>query len=359
MESSQEELQQQLAEGWKMYDSLQIKAALDIFSSAAQRYPDSYEAQLGVTKTLIRMRKEDEALQAADRCIELQPERSEAFTAKGVIRFLQDKLADSQELLNKAIELNPQDPEPHLTLAQVKADMHLSSEAMEELQQARHLISHIEDDHLRRQLEASELHARTYVMLTQNKLNEAMASARELEEYEQENPYAVCLAYSNIGLMEARLKHFDQSAEYLQRAYSMNPYFYRAASALGQVLFVQGKATQAAEVLGQVIDRVPNVDAHTRHAYAAALAKSGKRQEAQAEYKAALKSGLKGLEAVVAIWNIIWLDTVGRLVVIGVVLAAIAAWIIFGKPSPSTLSFVGVLVILIVLQQLLGKKRYQ
>ncbi len=357
--NSNRDIQSLLAEGWKHYDSLQVKQALDIFEDVVTKDPSSYEAQLAVAKTLIRMRKEPEATAAAQRCIELQPERSEAYTALGVIKFLDDKLKEARDLLMKASELAPEDPEPHLTLAQVKADMRLPDESVDELQNARRLISHIEEDHLRRQLEASELHARTYVMLSQNKLSEAMASARELAEYEQENPYAACLAYSNMGLMEARLKHYDKAVDYLQRAYSMNPYFFRAGSALGRVLYVQGQATRAAEVLGEVVRGMPDIDAHTRHAYAAALAKSGHREESRIEYKAALKAGLKGLEAVVAVWQLVWLSQAGRLIVIGIVLAAVAVWIIFGKPSPSTLSFAGVLVILLVMQQLLGRKRYR
>jgi hypothetical protein len=77
------------------------------------------------------------------------------------------------------------------------------------------------------------------------------------------------------------------------------------------------------------------------------------------QYQAALKAGLKGLEAVVAYWQLIWLSTVGRFIVISLVLVAAAAWIIFGKPSPSALTFAGILVILIAMQQLLGRKRYK
>ncbi|MHB9032462.1 MAG: tetratricopeptide repeat protein [Anaerolineae bacterium] len=361
MDSAQspEETLDLLAQAWHSYEVLQIPQALEQFMSVAQQDPENYEAQLGLTRTYIRMRNEPAAVAAAQRCIELRPERGEGYAALGVIFFLDDKLKDAQERLQKAIALAPEDPEPHLTLAQVDSDLHQVNEAMDELQRARRLVARIENEHLRRQLEASELHARTYIMLGQNKVSEAMASARALTDYEQENPYAACLAYSNLGLMEARSKHYDQAIDYLQRAYSMNPYFYRAGSALGRVLYVKGQATQAAQVLGEVVRNAPDLDAHTIHAYAAALAKSGQRAEARVQYQAALKAGLKGLEAVVALGQLVWLSNAGRFAVIALVMAAAAAWLIFGKPSPSALTFAGILVILIAMQQLLGRKRYK
>ncbi|MHB1356714.1 MAG: tetratricopeptide repeat protein [Anaerolineae bacterium] len=351
-------IQALLAQGWSAYEALRIDEALQAFNAVAAQQPDNYEAQLALARTFIRMRREPDAIAAAQRCTELAPQRGEGYAALGVLYFLRDDLVKAQELLRRAIDLAPNDPESHLTLAQVFSDLRLYNEATDELTRARKLIAHIENEHLRRQLEASELHARTYVLLGQKKVAEAMASARDLTEYESENPYAACLAYSNLGLMEARLKHYDQAISYLQHAYSMNPYFYRAGSALGRVLFVKGHATRAMEVLGEVVRGMPDIDAHTRHAYAASLAKCGHRKEAHDQYRLAIRAGLKGLEWLVACWQIVWLSDVGRLVVIGIVLAALAIWIVFGKPSPQALTFGGVLIIIVIMQQLLGRRRY-
>jgi tetratricopeptide (TPR) repeat protein len=353
------EIQSLIAQGWSAYEALRIDEALQAFSTVVAKQPDNYEAQLALARTLIRMRRETDAIAAAKRCIALAPQRGEGYAALGVLYFLRDDLTSAQEQLQQAINLSPNDPESHLTWAQVLADLHRYNEANDELIRARKLVAHVENEHLRRQLEASELHARTYVLLGQNKVNEAMATARELTEYEAENPYAACLAYSNLGLMESRLKHYDQAITYLQHAYSMNRYFYRAGSALGRVLFIKGQATRAAEVLGEVVRGMPDIDAHTRHAYAAALAKCGRRREAHDQYRLAVRAGLKGLEWLVACWQIVWLSDIGRLVVIGAVLAALAIWVIFGKPSPESLTFIGVLIIIITLQQVLGKRRYR
>jgi tetratricopeptide (TPR) repeat protein len=360
MEQNERDIVQDLlAQGWSAFEALRINDALRIFSNVASIQPDNYEAQLALAKTFIRMRREQDAMAAAKRCTELDPRCGEGYAALGVLYFLRDDLINAREQLERAIDLTPNDSESHLTMAQVFSDLKRFNEANDELSRARKLIAHVENEHMRRQLEASELHARTYVLLGQNKVTEAMASARDLTEYENENPYAACLAYSNLGLMEARLKHYDQAITYLQHAYAMNPYFYRAGSALGRVLFVRGQATRAMEVLGEVVRGMPDIDAHTRHAYAAALAKCGRRKEAQEQYQLAIKAGLKGLEWVVACWQIVWLSDVGRLVVIGVALAVLAIWIIFGKPSPQVLTFGGVLIIIVIMQQLLGRRRYR
>jgi len=347
-----------MAQGWEHYNALRMDQAKDVFQSLVDKDPSNYEARLALARTYIRMRREDDAYEQAEACARMQPERAEAYTCQGMVRFLQDDLDEARDRLQQAILLDPDDPEPYLTLAQVMTDLKLYAESAAELQTARKLVAHITDDNQRRQLEASELHARTYVLLNQNKVPEAMAIAKELAEYEDETPYAACLAYSNLGLMEARLKHYDKSIEYLEKAYAMNPYFYRAGSALGRIYLVRGVVTKAAEVLGTVVANSPEVDAHTRHAYAASLAKIGRRAEAIEQYRTALQAGLKGLERLMACWQLVWLSNVGRLVVIALALAALAAWLIFGKPDGSTLAFVAVLLILFVMQRLLGRKRY-
>ena len=157
--------------------------------------------------------------------------------------------------------------------------------------------------------------------------------------------------------MEARNRHFDDAIAHLDRAFTMNPFFHRAGSALGRILLVRGEGERAAEVLERVIDAIPRVDGHTLHAYAAALAKAGRREEALIQYRAAVHTGLRGLEGLVARWNLVWLHHVGRIVVIAGGLALLLVWIVYGRPSAQTLTFGLILVVILALQRYFGRRK--
>lgn len=339
------------------YDGLRLGDALRNFEAAQALQPDSYEASVGLARTYTRMRRERDAYAAAQRCIELAPERPEGYTVLGVLHFLTDRLDEAVQALTKAIELAPEEIEPYLTRAQVYADLKRFDQAHIELEHSGELIDALPEEALRRQMRASALHAETYVLLAENKQAEASERAQEIMGYEADNPYAACLAYSNLGLMEARNQHYNEAVSYLERALSMNPFFYRAGGALGRILLVQNKAERAAEVLGKVVEIAPEIDAHTRHAYAAALAKARHREEALQQYRLALGAGLKGLEAWVARWNVAWLHPVGRYVIIAVAMAAVAVWLLVGRPSPEVLTFAALLVLILFLQRTLGNRR--
>ena len=346
-----------VAGAWAAYERLELAEALSDFETAALQSPDSYEAQLGLARTYIRMRQEEQAYAAARRCTELDSERPEGYAALGMLDFLTDQFDEAQKSLTKAVELGPQEIEPRLTLAQVYADLNRFDDSHAEIESAHELIDRIADEALRRQMVAYSLHARAYIALAEGKTSEARDLAQEIVSYEADNPYAACLAYANLGLMEARNRHFDDAIAHLDRAFTMNPFFHRAGSALGRILLVRGEGERAAEVLERVIDAIPRVDGHTLHAYAAALAKAGRREEALIQYRAAVHTGLRGLEGLVARWNLVWLHHVGRIVVIAGGLALLLVWIVYGRPSAQTLTFGLILVVILALQRYFGRRK--
>ena len=126
--------------------------------------------------------------------------------------------------------------------------------------------------------------------------------------------------------------------------------------ALGRLLLVTRSYERAAEVLGEVIEDIRD-DGSTRQVYATALAKLGRREEARAQYRQALKQGLGGLGGLMARWQLIWLSTWGRYALFGLVVAGVLAWVLLGKPSPTALTLVAIAALILVLQQTLGRRR--
>ncbi|MCD6520583.1 MAG: tetratricopeptide repeat protein [Anaerolineae bacterium] len=353
----EEKVEELVAQAREAYRQLDLQKALELYEKARELAPEDYRVHLGLARTLTRMRRPQEAIEAAQRCVELAPERYEGYTALGVLYFLADENEKALEVLRKAHELAPEAPEPLLTLAQVYADMGRFEEASVELARARDLIEEIGDEKERNALLAMVWHVEAYVRLAEGRNTEARECAQQVIALAEANPYAACLAYSNLGILEARERRYAQAIEYLDKAFQMNPFFYRAGSALGRLLIVRGQPERAVEVLEQVLKLNPDDTASTRYAYAVALAKAGERKQALAQFRQALEEGLSGGDKLFARWQVVWLSDWGRYTIIGLALVAVLVWILVGRPSPQTLTLVAVFAVVFFLQRLIGRKK--
>lgn len=346
-----------MAQGAAAYHELRLDEALEAYRHAASQAPEAYEAHLGVARTLMRMRDREGALAAAERCIALDGERPEAFVVRGIVHFLADDLDEAETALQRALALGPDEPEPLLTMAQVQCDRGELDEADRTLARAREQIEAVADAQERDQLKALAWHVETYRHLTAGNDTAAFEAAQQVIALEEANPYAACLAYSNLGIMETHRKNYAQAIEYLERACAANPHFYRAASALGRILLMNGQAQRAAEVLGRVVAHEDGDSAFGRYAYALALARTGRRKEAREQYGAALEQGLSGVSLWMARWQRLWLHDGVRYGIIGGVLLAILLWVVLGNPSSQAVTLVVMIVMLVVLQRVVGRRR--
>jgi tetratricopeptide (TPR) repeat protein len=272
---------------------------------------------------------------------------------------LTDELADAHAALDQAVALDPTAADPHLTLSQVYSDESQFGPAWEELEAARALIEALPEGDEKQQFVALAWHVQAYYHLSQGKNVEATEAAQEVIALEEASPYAACLAYSNIGILEARSRRYDVAIDYLERAYAMNPYFSRAGNALGRLLILRRRFARAAEVLATVIVTFPDEGGSTHHALGMALARAGgHRAEALEQFRIAQKKGLRNkVDALSTRWYMVWLSEWGRYILIGLALAALAAWLIVGKPSPQGLTFLAILVLIMLLQRSWGRRK--
>lgn len=348
--------QQLLEEARQAYRALRLEDTVAAYEEVLARDASNYEAHVGLARVYTRMRREKEAQRHAQESIDLAPDRWEGHAALGVLYFLIDQVPESRQALEKAASLEPESPEPLLTLSQVASDEGDYEEASEYLQEARRLIDEEEGEGRRDELRAMAWHAETYGKLSQGDREGALAAAEEVIALEEANPYAACLAHSNMGILEARARHYDRAVEHLTKACEMNPHFYKAASALGRLLIVQGRHEEAVAALEQALERGADGDSSTRYAYAVALAKTGRRQAALTQYEKAIQEGLDGIDGIIARAQMIWLSKWGRRILIGIPVAGLVAWFIFGQPSQQVLTLILVVVAVLVLQQIMGRR---
>ena len=349
-------LEELIAVADEALEALHLAQALESYQAAERIAPEAYRVHVGLARTHTRMRHQAEAVASADKAVGIDPEQHEAHALRGALHFLVDENDQATSTLERAIELAPEAPEARLTLAQVLADAGQSEEAEAALAEARAAIDDMPDERSRQRWLAMAYHTETYVRLAQGQNAEALEAAQQVIGMEEANPYAACLAYSNMGIIQARQRKYDLGIEYLQEALRLNPHFHRAGSALGRLLLVRNRATEAAEVLARVLAEAPQETGSTRYAYATALAKAGQRQEAHAQFRQAMAEGLVGADAIMARIQTIWLSSAGRYTIFGVVLAAVLAWMILTEPSPQAMTFIAVLAIVLIQQRTLGRR---
>jgi tetratricopeptide (TPR) repeat protein len=346
-----------LAEAARDLDALRLDEAIVGYQAAAALAPDNYDAHLGLARTHMRMRDREEALAAADRARALDESRHDAYLIQGVVHFLADELDEAERALEIARERAPDDPEPLLTLAQVYCDRNDFERADAALEEARGQIEAIPDRGARDELTALVWHVETYRHLAAGNESAAREAAQHVLALEEANPYAACLAYSNLGILEMRSKNLERAVEYLERACETNPHFYRAASALGRVLLVNGQPARAADVLERVLAHEDADTADARYAYALALSRTGRRDEAREQYGAALQRGLSGPSLIMARWQHIWLNDTLRFGIIGLLLLAVMLWVLLGEPSTQAITLLVMVVVLFLLQGVVGRRR--
>jgi tetratricopeptide (TPR) repeat protein len=339
------------------YHTLDLESALLAYHQACELDATSYDAQLGVARTHTRMRIREEALKACDQCVALDPTRYEAYATRGTLYFLADELDAAEAAARAALERTDSEPEPCLTLAQIDCDRSRFDSADQHIQEARRRIAALPPGQERDELTAMAWHAETYRHLMANKLDAAREAAQHVIDLEESSPYAAALAYSNLGIMETRARHYDQAIGYLEHAYATNPHFYRAAGALGRVLIIRGQYPRAAEVLEQVVGRDQADRGESRYAYAVALSRSGRREEARGQYRLALDEGLRGMARISACWQILWLYSPVRYALIAVCAAAILYWVVAGQPSQQAITLVVLIVVMVVLQRVMARRR--
>ncbi|HHX64632.1 MAG TPA: tetratricopeptide repeat protein [Chloroflexi bacterium] len=340
------------------YRELRLDEAEAAYQAVADLDPDNYQAYLGLARTYTRMRLPDKARAAAERCIEIDRGRHEGYAALGVLLFLIDENQEASEMLQEAIRIAPEDPEAHITLAQVWADMADNERSQNELNIAYRAIEWIENEEERRAMFALYWHGATYQRIAQGKNHEAREAAQEAIALQDANPYAACLAYSNLGILEARERNYDRAIEYLGQAYEMNPFFYRAGSALGRLYIMRNQPARAVEVLGDVLEKTPaDEQTGTRYAYALALNRAGQREEAREQYGLALEGGLRGFDKLMARWQTLWLTPTIRNIIVLAAVAAVVAWLVLVQPSANTITFVGLMALIVILQRVFGRRR--
>lgn len=227
------------------------------------------------------VRSLEAAQEACKRAIELDGEMAEPHVTLGHIYLSTARKDLARSELSTALKLDSKSPEVHFGLAQLYRAEGRKAEQEEAIQRAIDLAP-----------ENWALHNwRSGELRDQGKNDEALAELRIAEKLMPDNP----LIYNNLGVLHLRKRDFGKARAAFEKSIELEPRP-RTIGNLGSVYYLEGRYAEAAPVLRKAADLEPK-SYLPRANLAAALDRTTKtKAEAVAEYRKAIELGEPLLE---------------------------------------------------------------
>lgn len=225
--------------------------------------------------TLMKLRRDAEAVTAFERCLALDPRMTNARINMGVLLDQMGQPEKAIEAFRQAIGMDPNSVESHCNLGAAYGDLGRKKEAMEEFRRALEIAPDYPPAHFNMGLALMESDPETAM----NHLKRAHAL----------DPGNWEIAY-NLGLIYFRKGMYDTASRFLQECVDMRPDSVRAMYYLGVAFNKKDQPGRAIECLSRVVELDPGFGPAHFH-LGVAYDKKGQSDEARACYKAADRLG--------------------------------------------------------------------
>lgn len=193
--------------------------------------PQTHQAFLALSRVLIKQKKFEDAIRAAEKAKSLAPLESSPLIAVGFVKMRQRELSDAAEAFAEAIRLDPNSTRAHLGAAAVK----MADESYDEALSLCEKVLDLDPTMTR----AHELVAR--IQMKKGQTDEALAELRSIVQKSPENQ-RVLRAY--LQLMH-REKRDDEALKFLEAEAKAHPEDKIRARRLARVAAVSGDASYA------------------------------------------------------------------------------------------------------------------
>jgi tetratricopeptide (TPR) repeat protein len=238
------------------------------------KFPDSEFDIRALAQTLLDQGRASEALEYAQRDVEIAPERSYSHMTLG--RAL-GRLGRSQEAIaqdEQALRMNSDSAQAHCNFGAALMDLGKVPEAVEHFEQALRINPNDADAHYNLGIALAQI----------GKIEEAIAHFEQvlrINPDDAEAHYNLGLALQQTGRVREAIAHYEQ-------ALRIKPDYPDAHNNLGAALYQTGKPEEAMEHYRQVL-RIKPDDVGAHNNLGIALAQTGKIEEAIAHYEQALR----------------------------------------------------------------------
>jgi superkiller protein 3 len=232
------EADQQLAAGhWS--------AAAAIYADVARASPNQAAAHAGWARALIYANKPAEAIEHAQKAVDLEPKSAEL---QALLALAFDWSGNSDRALTsarRATELDPKLPEGWAYLAEVETDKFRLREASDALDRAAAVGGRDNPEILRVQ---------AYLAETNADYTSAVDLYKRAVEKTPERSYL----YLSLGHAQRTLKHYDEAIQAYQHAADLNPEDARAEGGMGMAYYAMEEYDSARSHLERALEVDPN-----------------------------------------------------------------------------------------------------
>jgi len=244
------------------------RADLLLWNDAVTKSPDSARAQVNLGTAFASRGYAEEAIEALERAIELDPASYDAYSQLGFALERSGRMEESLAAHVRAIELGPADPRTRLRYAMSLQAAGRLDEAVDMCRQAILLDPGMTeaylalggvynamgqaDDAIRTLEQAAELYPKN--LLVQANLREMHRTARVIRERKTTLTEMIGEGtdrpelYSELGLVYLAERNLDRAAESFRQALAVKPSFGPALVNLGNVCLEQGHVDEATEL---------------------------------------------------------------------------------------------------------------
>jgi tetratricopeptide (TPR) repeat protein len=251
----------------------EYEKARDSISRAMQIDPDRADVRVALAGALVRLGREQEAIETMRKILLLSPAADVARKARTLSAQVYDPLKDAS-------------PEAAQDLKNVVDLLHQDS-----VQQALAMVDKV----LRKNPQLS--FAYSLKGLAHSRLEndgEAIVSFERALQLRPESPVALV----GLGDVYARLEKWQQAREYYEKAIGLDPFDLEAHKRMGELALARGDHEWAARCYSTLVLLDPENPAH-RHQLGMILVQAGRLQEALATYQGILQQNDEDLEALV------------------------------------------------------------
>ncbi|HJW83754.1 MAG TPA: tetratricopeptide repeat protein [Anaerolineae bacterium] len=255
--------QSYVVEAESNYEAGRLNAAIDAYTQAVALEPNRVDVMIALSRVLALTDRTDEALQRAQRAVQIDPKSAAARAALAMAYnwhatwlMLHGRDAEAVEDNRKAvaeaqqaIQIDPKHPEAYAYLAEASIDLDELADAIDAANQAVELGAQRPD--VQRAL--------AYVRESRGNYIGAAEAYREALQYDPSVPYlwvALGRNYRVLGLL-ADARYVKDAVAAFERALQIDPKYGPAYDELGWTYYNTQDYRQAAEVLEQAIEVDP------------------------------------------------------------------------------------------------------
>ncbi len=194
-------------------------------------FPDSEEANRALATELSDQGRASEALEYAQRGVEIAPQVCEAHVILGRVLYKLGRLQEAMAQDEKALQMNPDSAEAHVNFGVAMMELGKVPEAVEHYEQA-----------LRIKPNFAEAHYNCGVALEQvGRVQDAIAHYEEALQIKPD----VAEAHSNLGIALAQTGRIGEAIAHFEQALRIKPNFAEAHYNLGNALAQVGRVPEA------------------------------------------------------------------------------------------------------------------